>query len=205
MSFEPGQIITRRYFRGQHCTWIQPMQTVADDEEGVLLWHQVGSEFARLIDADGNTPHEVAIDEMREPSLTVSTWEGSDILVLMPPQAAYSVWWFFSNGSFTGWYINLEEPFTRRPDSVDTTDLALDIVVTPHRQWRWKDVDEFNQRTGNPLYFDRAAAQRIRAEGERLTKLVESAAFPFDGTHTDFRPEPHWQKLAFDRDHHRVQ
>jgi hypothetical protein len=59
---------------------------------------------------------------MRDPKLTIHIWQDCDILVLMPPAAAYSVWWFFEQGRFTGWYVNLEEPCVRRPDGVDTND-----------------------------------------------------------------------------------
>lgn len=132
---------------------------------------------------------------MRDPKLAVLTWQEYDILVLMPPVAAYSVWWFFRDGVFAGWYVNLEEPHVRRPDGVDTNDLILDIVVTPQRQWEWKDTDEFAERIGNPLYFDRATAGIVRAEGERLIKLIEAGEFPFDGTYTDFRPDRRWSRL----------
>lgn len=195
MRFEPGTIINRRYLRGQWCTWVQPMRVIADDEDGLLLWHPAGSDFARLVDADSRTQHEVPVDRMREPRLSRQTWGTYDILVLMPPAVAHSVWWFFRDGVFAGWYVNLEEPYVRRPDGVDTNDHVLDLVVTPQRQWEWKDADEFEGRIGNPLYFDRASAEAVRAEGERLVKLIEAGDFPFDGTHTDFRPDPHWPPL----------
>jgi len=176
------------------------MRVIGDDETGLLLWHPAGSDFARLIDADGNTQHEVTVDQMRDPKLTVRPWQDYDILVLMPPKAAYSVWWFFREGSFTGWYVNLEESYVRRHDGVDTNDLVLDIVVTPQRQWEWKDTEEFNERIGDPLYFDRATAETVRAEGERLIKLIEAGDFPFDGTYTDFRPGPSWPALRLPTD-----
>ena len=31
------------------------MQVISDDETGLLLWQPAGSDFAKLIDADGNT------------------------------------------------------------------------------------------------------------------------------------------------------
>jgi hypothetical protein len=37
----------------------------------------------------------------------------------------------------------------------------------------------------------------MRAEGERLIKSIEAAAFPFDDTYTGFRPEPHWPVPRF--------
>jgi hypothetical protein len=200
MPFKPGQVITRRYLRGQWCTWAQPMRVISDDETGLLLWHPAGSDFARLIDADGNTQHEITVDRMRDPKLTVHTWQDYDILVLMPPAAAHSVWWFFQQGMFTGWYVNLETPYTRRQDSVDTNDHVLAIVVTPQRQWEWKDVHEFDERIGHPHYFDNTAAEAIRTEGMRLIKLIDEEDFPCDGTHTDFRPNPDWPALRLDDD-----
>jgi hypothetical protein len=161
----------------------------ASDRSGPPLRH------ARLVDADGNTQHEISIDRMRDAILTVAPFTGHDILVLMPAGAAYSVWWFFRAGVFAGWYVNLEQPYVRRSDGVDTTDHVLDIVVTPQRQWEWKDTDEFTERIGNPVYFDQPAADAIRAEGERLVRLIEAGEFPFDGTYTDFRPDPDWSTL----------
>ena len=189
MRFEHGQVITRRYMRGQWCTWAQAMRVIGDDEYGLLLWQPAGGDFATLVDADGNTPHEVTPDEMQDPRLTVRLWQG-DVLILMPPQTSYSVWWFFEEGVFSGWYINLEEPYVRHHNEVQTKDLVLDIVVTPQRQWRWKDADEFDRRIGHPLYFDRPEAQAIRSAGERLTSAIEAGDFPFDSTYTGFRRIP---------------
>src|SRR5262249_11791881 len=55
-----------------------------------------------------------------------------------------------------------------------------------------KDEDEFVARLREPaLYWvdDEAA---VRAEGERLVKLAEAGEFPFDGTMSEFRPDPLW-------------
>jgi hypothetical protein len=191
MRFGLGQVITRRYLRGAWCMWAQAMRVIGDDECGLLLWQPSGGDLATLVDIDGSTPHDVTPDRMQDPKLIVRAWQG-DVLVLMPPQASYSVWWFFEGGAFSGWYVNLEEPFVRLPDEVHTTDHVLDIVVTPLRQWEWKDADEFDRRIGHPLYFDVAGAAAIRSEGERLVTLIEAGDFPFDGTYTDFRPDPDW-------------
>ncbi|WP_213454321.1 hypothetical protein [Rhizomonospora bruguierae] len=133
MSFEPGQVVTRRYLRGPWVIWAQPMRVISDDGTGLLLWHSVGSDIARLVDADGNIPYDLAVDRMRDPKVTLQSWTDYDILVLM--------------------------------------------------------------RTGDPLYFDSATAETIRSEGHRLIKLIEAGEFPFDGTHTDFRPDPEWPTL----------
>jgi hypothetical protein len=67
--------------------------------------------------------------------------------------------------------------------------------VTPERRWQWKDVSEFDERIGDPLYFDHATADGIRAEGNRLINRIEAGEYPFDGTHTDFRPDRGWPSL----------
>lgn len=168
------------------------MRVVGDDDTGLLLWAPEGGDFARLIDVDGRTTHDVSPDRMRDPRLQPHTWQGRDVLILMPPGAGFSVWWFFSGGAFTGWYINLEKPFVRQSDGVETTDLVLDIVVAPDGTWKWKDTDEFAEFVGHPWYYDSDGAAEIRAEAERLIKLVEAREFPFDGTYTGFRPDPAW-------------
>ncbi|MFU8854788.1 hypothetical protein ACNAW0_28045 [Micromonospora sp. SL1-18] len=44
---------------------MQPMRVIADNEDGLLLWHPAGSDFARLVDADGKTQHELTIDQSK--------------------------------------------------------------------------------------------------------------------------------------------
>jgi Protein of unknown function (DUF402) len=192
VAFAPGQLVLRRYFRASTYSFVKPMIVAGDDEAGLLLWMPAGTEVAGLRDEDDRTLHAVALDEMREPRLVRRTWGENDVLLLMPPGAAHSVWWFFRRGEFAGWYVNLETPGRRHDEGVDATDLVLDVVVAPDRTWAWKDEDEMADRIGRPHYFDRDGAAAIRAEGERVIKLVEAGAYPFDGTHTDFRPDPSW-------------
>jgi hypothetical protein len=196
MPFPPGQTIVRRYLLGDRVTWVNPMRVIRDDDAGLLLWMPVGSDVLVLRDADGRRLHDTPFYDMRELALVREIWQDNDILMLMPPGAAHSVWWFFTQGSFAGWYVNLEAPYVRTGAGVDTTDLVLDIWVEPDRVWRWKDVDEMAERIGRPHYFDSAAAAEIRAEGERVVKLIEAGAYPFDGTHVDFRSDPAWTPLA---------
>jgi len=55
----------------------------------------------------------------------------------------------------------------------------------------WKDTDEFDRHIGHLLYFDSTAADAIRANSEWVIKLLEAGDFPFDGTYTALRPDPH--------------
>ncbi|WP_231933597.1 DUF402 domain-containing protein [Micromonospora coxensis] len=168
------------------------MRVVSDDDAGLLLWKPVGSEFATLVDADGKTQHQLPVDQMRQPQLVRKAWRDYDILVLMPPGAWHSIWWFYKESAFVGWYVNVETPYFRRDSSVDTTDLLLDVVIDPRGNRQWKDEDELAARIGHPLYPDAEAADAARQEGMRLIKLAEEGAYPFDGTYVNFRSDPSW-------------
>lgn len=192
MIFEPGRLVLRRYVRAGAYSFVKPMVVAGDDAAGLVLWMPAGTEVAGLRDEAERDLHAVPLDEMVEPRLVRKSWGDKDVLILMPPGAAYSVWWFFAEGEFAGWYVNLETPHVRHDEGVDATDLVLDVVVAPDRSWAWKDEDEMAARIGRPHYFDRRGADEIRAEGERVIELVEAAAYPFDGTYLDFRPDPAW-------------
>ncbi|HEY2949283.1 MAG TPA: DUF402 domain-containing protein [Micromonosporaceae bacterium] len=164
----------------------------SDEAGGLLLWVPVGAGFARRVDDDGRPLGEVPVDGFGAARMEVTTWAEQDVLILMPPGAEYSVWWFFAHGVFAGWYVNLEERAVRWPGGVDTMDRTLDVRVSADRAWAWKDEIEFARHVGAPGYWDAGGAAAIRAEGERVIKLIESGDFPFDGTWCDFRPDPAW-------------
>jgi hypothetical protein len=98
----------------------------------------------------------------------VTEWFGTGVVVVTPPDAWHAIWWFFhETGEFRSWYIN--------------------------RSWRWKDEDEFAERTRHPLYWTDDEAADIRAEGERLIAAAVAGQGLFDGRWCDFRPDPDWQ------------
>ncbi|MEU0557791.1 DUF402 domain-containing protein [Dactylosporangium sp. NPDC006015] len=179
----------RRYFRGPHLVWAKATRLVADDDRGLLLWLPEGAEFACRVDADGR-PLRAAptVEAYGAAPLATRTWRGYDVLLLHPPGAAHSVWWFFAGGEFAGWYVNLESPAVRRGGGIDVVDHHLDIDVAPDRRWRWKDEDEFTDCIGRPGFWSAEQAAAIRAEGERVAAAVEAGRFPFDGTWCDFTP-----------------
>jgi hypothetical protein len=182
-------------------------RVVADDEQGLRLWLPIGATYWRVAGEDGRTLHDASIDQLQGTRLAPVAWTGSDVMLWMPEGASYSVWWFWADGAFVGWYVNLEEPYVRWADrgcaGVDTSDHALDLVVRPDHTWRWKDEDEFRARTGHPLYWTETQASHIRATGERLTRLVEASGFPFDGTWCGFRPDASWTLPALPAGHDR--
>ena len=196
MKFAPGEVLVRRHWRGGRVSLMQVVRVAADDEHGLRLWLPIGSPYWRLVAEDGPGHHDAAIDQLRGARLARYAWTGSDVMIWMPDNKPYSVFWFWVDGMFSGWHVNLEEPYVRWADrgcaGVDTADQALDVIIRPDRSWRWRDEDEFHAKTGHPLYWTEAQAAQIRATGDRLVKLAEAGEFPFDGTWCGFRPDASW-------------
>jgi Protein of unknown function (DUF402) len=201
IRFEPGQTIVRRsvYDSGKIFA-VESARVVSDDESGVLAWTAAGSDAAVRTTLTGESVRKMplaqrlAIPTMLSPTI----WRSSNVLTLTRNGTAHAVWWFFdADLTFAGWYVNLEAPPKRWYGGLDTRDQALDIWVEPDRTWNWKDEDEFAERIGVVDFWTEAQAAQIRAEGERVIPLIEAGLYPFDGVHTDFRPDPAWEPSRF--------
>jgi len=204
VRFAPGRLIVHRNVRHGRFGWVRPARVVSDDDRGLLLWVAEHSPVATEVATDGRSIRSMPFTEWvtLDYRTKLSTWDGPGLLKLTPTGAAHSVWWFRDrrDGSFDGWYINLEEPALRWDDrelaGVDMCDQDLDVMVAPDRSWRWKDEDEFAERLALPEHYWVDDPDAVWAEGRRAVKLVEAGDFPFDGTWCDFQPEPQWTAPA---------
>ena len=199
MAFVPGQTVLHRNTRRGRLAFVRPTRVVSDDERGLLLWMARGTPSIDEVAVDGRRTRGMPFSEWVGLELTMRAghWQGSGILLFFPPDADHSVWFFWADdGSFTGWYVNLEERALRWDDGdvagIDIVDQDLDIVVAPDRSWRWKDEDEFAERLAYPDHYWVSDEAAVRAEGRRVIKLIEAAEFPFDTTWTTFTPDPTW-------------
>ncbi|WP_018350985.1 DUF402 domain-containing protein [Longispora albida] len=175
----------RIWFGGMLCQVI-PVRVVEEDENGRLLALAGGTRLKRV--NPGRPIREIPRDEWPEGGypLVDDVWFGNGILMWQPKGAGHAVWWFYTDaGDFAGWYVNLE---TRSEGDAVIVDKELDIWVEPDRSWEWKDEESFAAKTGDVRFWDAAEAAEIRAEGERVVKLIEAGAFPFDGTWCGLRP-----------------
>jgi hypothetical protein len=193
--FASGRPILHRQFVGDRLVFVRAGHVVEHSERGLLLWIANGCPLAVEMSADGLGLRDMSFADWvgRPKVLTANVWRGPDILMLMPPAAAHSVWWFWDDrGVHDGWYINLEEPGVCWDDGavagVDICDQDLDVWVYPDRSWEWKDEDEMEERLALPDHYWVPDPDAVRAEGQRVTRLVDEGVFPFDGTWCDFRP-----------------
>ena len=197
--WRPGDTAVQRFVRadgsiGQH----HPLRVIEDDGDRLLGWLPAGTDIVNTRLADGRDPRDVPLDEMFVlPRIRVrGRWRETSNLRLITESEWSSLWWFFEpDGTFLNWYVNLEIPRGRTEHTTDRSDGALDVVVAPDRSWRWKDEAEADAAV-TAGRITAADLTRLRAEGERVIALAEAGAFPFDGTWTDFRPDPDWPTPA---------
>jgi uncharacterized protein DUF402 len=201
--FAPGRLLVHRHFTARDLVWTPLVRVVSDDDRGLLLWMPHGTPVQREVTVAGEGPRDLPFrDWLAAPKKVVAdVFRGPNILKLVPPATAHSVWWLFNpSGSFVAWYVNLEEPIVRWDDGglagIDTIDFDLDIWVWPDRTWEWKDEDEMAERLGFPDHYWVSDPDAVWAEGRRVIPQIEAGAFPFDGTWCDFRPDPRWTMPA---------
>jgi hypothetical protein len=209
MPFEPGRPVLYRNVAGGQLLAVRPCRVISDDDRGLLLWLARGSVVGVEVAADGRGIRSMPFAKWveLEHQVVEATWRGPGILKFFPPGVDHSVWFFFDDAQaggawtsipkrFSGWYVNLEERAIRWDDGdvagVDTVDQDLDIVVAPDRTWQWKDEAEFAERLALPDRYWVPDEGAVWAEGRRVIKRIEAGEFPFDGTWTDFVPDPSW-------------
>jgi hypothetical protein len=199
MPFAEGRRVLYRNISNGVVVNVRPCRVISDDERGLLLWLARGSAVAVEVAVDGRGIRTMPFTEWVTLGhrLVYRTWNGPGILKLIRPDVDHSVWFFRDHQDhFAGWYVNLEERAVRWDDGdvagVDVVDQDLDIVAAPDRSWRWKDEDEFAERLALPGHYWVPDETAVWAEGRRVIKEIEAGEFPFDGTWTDFMPDPSW-------------
>ena len=195
--FSEGQTIVYRGLQQDgRVGAVECARVLRDDADGLVAWIGPRSAVIRRVTVSGESVrHRQLADKIDLPTVpAVTEWNGPGVVIVTPPDAWHAIWWFFDEaGEFRSWYVNLQTPVRRWWGGVDMRDHALDVVVAADRSWRWKDEDEFAERTGHPLYWTADEAAQIRAEGERLIGAAVAGRYLFDGRWCDFRPDPDWR------------
>ena len=126
-------------------------------------------------------------------------WTEHDVLSLNTPGLGHSIdlMWLAGTRDLRCWYVHLQEPLRRTEIGFDTMDQMLDIVISPDRKsWYWKDEDEFSEAGVIGVYTPEVF-KAIRAEGERVVRLLEANASPFCDGWQDWIPPAHWSVPRF--------
>jgi hypothetical protein len=171
-SFAAGRAIVVRHVWRDRVFLVWTATVAHDDRELLALWIPPGAPCLRPRFRDV-LPYDQPLVER--------PWREPGVLQLWPRGAAHAIWLFEQ-----GWYVNLQEPFRRSEQGVDTADQLLDLVRTRDGRWRWKDDDELEAAVAGGFVSEEASAA-IRAEAQRVV-----AADPFPTGWEDWEPDPSW-------------
>jgi uncharacterized protein len=195
MRWTSGDEIVVRYIRDGVVRGARPL-TVVEERNGYLAaWLSEGTITAEPRLVDGSPLRSIPLAERfsTERVVRLVPWGPEGILKLFPRNGAHSVWVFFGDGVETarGWYVNLEQRHGWWRGGLDTRDHVLDIWCERPREWIWKDEDELEAAVAAGIVSSQLAAE-IRAEGERVARLIEAWAPPFCDGWESFQPDPAW-------------
>jgi hypothetical protein len=134
--------------------------------DGPVLW-LAGGTPVKWPGVSGRPVREVPLeDRYLKPRTTIhGPWRGDGVLILGQLGRAHSIWLFWENWRFKGWYVQLEEPWRPSGFGFDTADHALDIWVASDGSWRWKDEHELD--VGLELGFFSGVVSSRRRAGHR--------------------------------------
>lgn len=175
-----------------------PVRVVRDDDELCAWWIAPGTPciYPDATDEAG------ALLPRSGWSTRTHTWFGNGNLDLARPGERRSVRLFWNgDGSFRGWYVNLQEPIRRMPHGFDFRDLALDLLVAPDLTWQLKDEDHLEQGAAMGIF----SGEELRAVHEERDGVLERLDELFPTGWEAFRPDPGWTTLALPAEWARVE
>jgi hypothetical protein len=148
---------------------------VQDTAATTVLWLPPGSTYAIGDDLFGNWTYE---ERLLERGQIRVTHRGEP----------YSVFLFTNHdGSFRGWYVNLERPHRRSELGFDYEDELLDVWIQLGREPELLDEDELEEAVQRG-FVSAEAASEVRSTAARV--LVEP---PWPTGWEEWHPEPGWQ------------
>lgn len=190
MAWVPGEEILWCYRRE-----VRPVIVVADGENELAVWLPSGTPQLAAAPCDGRPIRDRPLRERFRVArhFVIRPWTGPGILMIAPRGAAHSLWLFRKgDGSFWGWYANLEAVHRRGKHAVQTADHVLDVWLDAAGTPQWKDEDELEAAVEAGLFTSREA-EEIRAEGQRVMDAMLARHAPFDGSRwLDWTPDPSW-------------
>lgn len=188
--FPNGQTVVLRYIgaTGQ-INWAMPCEVISDTRDRTVLFSAVGTRYKRA-DWDRAEPH--------APRITRDvTWTRHHTLRIMFPGQNHSVWLFWNETDFefTGWYVNIEAPYTRTAIGLDTRDFELDVVVDTDFNCRLKDEVDLKIRASSGIYSEQGI-RLIRAAADRAIQQIERRDAPFNEDWPLWRPRSVTEPVA---------
>lgn len=180
--WSPGEQVLLRHVTHGRVVMALPSTVIADDERALATWVAPGTP---IVYPEGLSEGRLLpVDDWK---LDRRPWHGRGVVDLSPVGRSHMIRHFWDgDGSFRGWYVNIQEPFVRRGNVIDTMDHQLDLWIEPSGAVEWKDEDHLEQAVELALLRGEEAAF-VRAEAERVI-----SEWPFPTGWEEFSPEPNW-------------
>jgi len=173
------------------------MRVVRDEGDFVALWFPKGTRWMAPTTPEGESRAATRGEQLArclarcEWAFVEAIWDVQTLCLCRFGQW-HGVWvsWLPS-GEHWGWYINLQEPYSRTQCGLETMDLALDLIIERDGSWWWKDIDELESYIAHGV-VDPELAQRLYAEGQRAVGRHERHESPFGDGWPSWKVDPSW-------------
>jgi hypothetical protein len=184
-----GERFYVRHFQREVVCGLYVGEVVRHDDDGLLVWTPRGSRYWFPYMPDGRIMRQTPLPQWQAAAAdwVWTPWTNPrSVLAWYPPKVPYSVMLWFDEEKFTNYYVNLGGPTVVWDGGADTEDWDLDILVDPDLSWRYKDEEDLKARSQWPDLYWVDDPTRVYDAARDAVSLVESGAFPFDGTWRDF-------------------
>ena len=157
-------------------------RVVLDEPAVIALYQPTGAPISRRLGPRGGPRGRSLPSSEWDGRRSIETWGYRPTVRLHPVGKSYAVirTWVEADQDFAGWYVNLEQPWTRTEVGFDSRDDVLDVVVTDDLgECNLKDEDElaFSVESG---VMTKQEAEQIRHTAREAIEDVQRRRWPFD-------------------------
>ena len=180
--FAVGSQIVWRSRPGGDFGYVFGCRVLLDEADVAAVVQPTGSPVVRRIAQRGGPNGRSFLPGTWDGSRHTTYWDRPGCVRLHPVGRHYSVirTWMSERGQFEGWYVNLEQQWTRTSVGFDSRDDVLDITVGPDlADWQLKDADELDFAVKVGLYTP-TEAQTIHAAAAAAVDDIVNRRWPFD-------------------------
>ena len=180
--FEAGEAVAwRSSWPGRESSYVFAGRVLADADDRIVLHQPHGAPLVRRDAVLGGPRNRLSLQQTPPGPWRLTTWDGPSTVRFHPVGRPYSIIreWHAGEGSFHGWYVNIEVPWRRTDTGFDSRDQILDVQVSSDRSsWRFKDEDELTFAEAEGLFSPTEVAEVRDAAATAIADL-EAAWWPF--------------------------
>jgi hypothetical protein len=159
---------------------------VAGDGERLATWTPPGTPIAYPLGrANGRL---LPFDEW---GVELRSWIGPGRLELTPIERQHAIRLVFGeDGSFLGWYVNIQAPLEKSRFGFDTTDWQLDLWIEADGTVHWKDEEDL----ARAVELEIMRAEEARLAHQEAERVLDE--WPFPTGWEDWRPSARTTRLT---------